>query len=391
MTSNVAQPLRLRDDVVTDGGKVAAVLSNAPQVRRRLLRRAQGGRIVMSDLTKLTLKAALDGLKARRLLLRGDHQGLRRQYRRRQSAPERLRRPDHGQGASTWPAPPTPGWRKARAGRWKARRWGSRTCSAPTASRPRPAPTCCAASSRPMSPPSPPTCGATARSCWASSTWTSSPWARPTRPRPSVRWSIRGSRATSNADLTPGGSSGGSASAVAGDLCLAATASDTGGSIRQPAAFTGTVGIKPTYGRASRFGMVAFASSLDQAGPITKTVEDAAILLRSMCSFDVKDSTSLDVETPDWTQSLGQGRQGPAHRRAEGIRRRRHARRDPGAVGPGRRLAQGRRLPRSSRSACRTPNTPCRPITSSPRPRPRPTWPATTACASATAPRGRPA
>ncbi|SFS44497.1 Asp-tRNA(Asn)/Glu-tRNA(Gln) amidotransferase subunit GatA [Brevundimonas viscosa] len=114
----------------------------------------------------------------------------------------------------------------------------------------------------------------------------------------------------SNADLTPGGSSGGSASAVAGDLCLAATASDTGGSIRQPAAFTGTVGVKPTYGRASRFGMVAFASSLDQAGPITKTVEDAAILLRSMCSFDPKDSTSLDVETPDWSQSLGKSVKG---------------------------------------------------------------------------------
>ena len=115
---------------------------------------------------------------------------------------------------------------------------------------------------------------------------------------------------TSNADLTPGGSSGGSASAVAADLCLAATASDTGGSIRQPAAFTGTVGIKPTYGRASRFGMVAFASSLDQAGPITKNVADAALMLRSMCSFDPKDSTSLDVETPDWTASLGQGVKG---------------------------------------------------------------------------------
>ena len=110
---------------------------------------------------------------------------------------------------------------------------------------------------------------------------------------------------SSNADLTPGGSSGGSASAVAADLCLAATASDTGGSIRQPAAFTGTVGIKPTYGRASRYGMVAFASSLDQAGPITKTVEDAALMLRSMCSFDPKDSTSLDVDTPDWTASVG--------------------------------------------------------------------------------------
>ncbi|MBU1346936.1 MAG: Asp-tRNA(Asn)/Glu-tRNA(Gln) amidotransferase subunit GatA [Alphaproteobacteria bacterium] len=115
---------------------------------------------------------------------------------------------------------------------------------------------------------------------------------------------------TSNADLTPGGSSGGSASAVAADLCLAATASDTGGSIRQPAAFTGTVGIKPTYGRASRFGMVAFASSLDQAGPITRTVEDAALMLQSMCSFDVKDSTSLDIPTPDWSASVGKSVKG---------------------------------------------------------------------------------
>ncbi|MES2833865.1 MAG: Asp-tRNA(Asn)/Glu-tRNA(Gln) amidotransferase subunit GatA [Pseudomonadota bacterium] len=115
---------------------------------------------------------------------------------------------------------------------------------------------------------------------------------------------------TSNADLTPGGSSGGSASAVAADLCLAATASDTGGSIRQPAAFTGAVGIKPTYGRASRYGMVAFASSLDQAGPITKTVEDAALLLRSMCSFDAKDSTSLDIPTPDWSASVGKSVKG---------------------------------------------------------------------------------
>ncbi|MGH1420876.1 MAG: Asp-tRNA(Asn)/Glu-tRNA(Gln) amidotransferase subunit GatA [Hyphomonas sp.] len=110
--------------------------------------------------------------------------------------------------------------------------------------------------------------------------------------------------------LTPGGSSGGSAAAVAGDLCLAATASDTGGSIRQPAAFTGTVGIKPTYGRASRYGMVAFASSLDQAGPIAKTVEDSAILLQSMCSYDAKDSTSLKVETPNWRADCGKGVKG---------------------------------------------------------------------------------
>jgi aspartyl-tRNA(Asn)/glutamyl-tRNA(Gln) amidotransferase subunit A len=115
---------------------------------------------------------------------------------------------------------------------------------------------------------------------------------------------------SSNAELTPGGSSGGSASAVAADLCLAATASDTGGSIRQPAAFTGTVGIKPTYGRASRYGMVAFASSLDQAGPIARTVEDAALLLTSMCSFDPKDSTSLDIATPDWSASVGRSVKG---------------------------------------------------------------------------------
>ena len=113
-----------------------------------------------------------------------------------------------------------------------------------------------------------------------------------------------------NAKLTAGGSSGGSAAAVAADLCLAATASDTGGSIRQPAAFTGTVGVKPTYGRASRYGMVAFASSLDQAGPIAKTVEDAAILLSSMCSHDSKDSTSLDVATPNWQKDVGKSIKG---------------------------------------------------------------------------------
>ncbi len=117
-------------------------------------------------------------------------------------------------------------------------------------------------------------------------------------------------RAGDNRALTPGGSSGGSATSVAAHLCLAATASDTGGSIRQPAAFTGTVGIKPTYGRASRYGMVAFASSLDQAGPITKTVEDSAILLEVMCSHDPKDSTSLDIKTPDWRKDVRKGVKG---------------------------------------------------------------------------------
>ena len=103
----------------------------------------------------------------------------------------------------------------------------------------------------------------------------------------------------SNADLVPGGSSGGSAAAVAAFLAAGATATDTGGSIRQPAAFTGTVGIKPTYGRCSRWGTVAFASSLDQAGPIARDVRDAAILLKSMASVDAKDTTSVDRPVPD--------------------------------------------------------------------------------------------
>ncbi|MFY0622119.1 MAG: Asp-tRNA(Asn)/Glu-tRNA(Gln) amidotransferase subunit GatA [Pelagimonas sp.] len=105
-------------------------------------------------------------------------------------------------------------------------------------------------------------------------------------------------------DLTPGGSSGGSASAVAADLCLAATGTDTGGSIRQPAAFTGITGIKPTYGRCSRWGVVAFASSLDQAGPMTKDVRDAAIMLEAMCGHDAKDSTSVDLAVPNFEAML---------------------------------------------------------------------------------------
>lgn len=100
--------------------------------------------------------------------------------------------------------------------------------------------------------------------------------------------------------LTPGGSSGGSASAVAADLCLAAIGTDTGGSIRQPAAFTGIVGIKPTYGRCSRWGIVAFASSLDQAGPMCKSVRDTAIMLEAMCGFDQKDSTSSESPVPNF-------------------------------------------------------------------------------------------
>ena len=111
-------------------------------------------------------------------------------------------------------------------------------------------------------------------------------------------------RKDSNVGLTPGGSSGGSAAAVAAEIAAGATGTDTGGSIRQPAAFAGICGIKPTYGRCSRWGVVAFASSLDQAGPMAKTVRDCAILLEAMAGFDPKDSTSLDLPVPQWEANL---------------------------------------------------------------------------------------
>jgi len=109
----------------------------------------------------------------------------------------------------------------------------------------------------------------------------------------------------SDAKLVPGGSSGGSAAAVAAKLCAGATGTDTGGSIRQPAAFCGIVGLKPTYGRCSRWGIVAFASSLDQAGPFARTVRDCAILLRSMAGHDPKDTTCIDLPVPDYEQAVG--------------------------------------------------------------------------------------
>jgi len=117
-------------------------------------------------------------------------------------------------------------------------------------------------------------------------------------------------RIGSNTPLVPGGSSGGSAAAVAAHLALGATGTDTGGSIRQPAAFTGIVGIKPTYGRCSRWGIVAFASSLDQAGPFTRTVRDGAIMLRSMAGHDPKDTTSADIEVPDYEAAVGKSIKG---------------------------------------------------------------------------------
>jgi aspartyl-tRNA(Asn)/glutamyl-tRNA(Gln) amidotransferase subunit A len=127
-----------------------------------------------------------------------------------------------------------------------------------------------------------------------------------------------------NAALTPGGSSGGSAAAVAAGMAAGVTGTDTGGSIRQPAAFTGICGIKPTYGRCSRWGIVAFASSLDQAGPMARTVRDCAILLEVMAGFDPKDSTSLDVPVPKWEAGLSSGLKGkrvgiPTEYRIDGV------------------------------------------------------------------------
>ena len=111
-------------------------------------------------------------------------------------------------------------------------------------------------------------------------------------------------KAGTNAAMSPGGSSGGSSSSVAARIAPAATGTDTGGSIRQPAAFAGISGIKPTYGRCSRWGVVAFASSLDQAGPMARSVEDCAIMLEAMAGFDPKDATSLDLPVPDWEKAL---------------------------------------------------------------------------------------
>ena len=148
-------------------------------------------------------------------------------------------------------------------------------------------------------------------------------------------WRRRGA----DTKLVPGGSSGGSAAAVAAHLCVGATGTDTGGSIRQPAAFCGIVGLKPTYGRCSRWGIVAFASSLDQAGPFARTVRDCAILLRSMAGHDPKDTTCVDRPVPDYEKAVGALGERHAHRHSEGIPRARHGGGNRGAVAAGRAMA----------------------------------------------------
>jgi aspartyl-tRNA(Asn)/glutamyl-tRNA(Gln) amidotransferase subunit A len=174
-------------------------------------------------------------------------------------------------------------------------RWRSKTCST---SKDSPAPARRKSSKAILlrtTPPPSPNCAKRARFSSDASTWTSSPWARAPKARRSKK-----RRNPWNTDHVPGGSSGGSAACLAADEAVAALGSDTGGSIRQPAAFCGCVGLKPTYGMISRYGLTAFASSLDQIGPITKTVKDSAILLDAMAGKDPMDSTSVDRQVPDF-------------------------------------------------------------------------------------------
>ena len=156
------------------------------------------------------------------------------------------------------------------------------------------------------------------------------------------------------AKLVPGGSSGGSAAAVAAGLALGATGTDTGGSIRQPAAFTGIVGIKPTYGRCSRWGVVAFASSLDQPGAFARGVEDAAVMLGSMAGFDPLDSTSAERAVPDFAAACARGVKGLRIGRAAGIPERGAGAGDRGVVGAGVWAGCASRGPRRWTCRCRT-------------------------------------
>ena len=251
--------------------------------RRSLLRRAQGGGI-MSDLTAMTLAEARDAIRAKKISSR-ELTGAFVKAIEERAAAQRL----HHRSAANrrWPMADAADKRIAvgpDAARWKACRWRSRICSAPRACAP-------PRRSKILGNFVPPYESTVTQNLWdagavmlgktnldefamGSSNETSAfgPVFNPWRAK------------NSNANLVPGGSSGGSSAAVAADLCLAATGTDTGGSIRQPAAVTGRVGLKPTYGRCSRFGIVAFASSLDQAGPMTKTVRDAAIMLKTMAS-----------------------------------------------------------------------------------------------------------
>ena len=277
MTSAVAATLPMREDVVTDGGDAAVVLANAPPAgpaSSSCRRWWNSGRSHRPDAHRRRRRPAQAGV-----LLGGDHPRPPGRGRRRPRA-QRLRAGDAGQGAGDGPRVGRPDRAPARAARWRARRSGSRTCSAPKGVR-------ATAGSKILGNFVPPYESTVTANLWrdgavmlgklnmdefamGSSNETSAfgPVANP--------WRSRGSNSAADAGRLVRRLGGGGG----GEHRLAATATDTGGSIRQPAAFTGTVGIKPTYGRCSRWGVVAFASSLDQAGPITRTVADAALMLQ---------------------------------------------------------------------------------------------------------------
>ena len=172
----------------------------------------------------------------------------------------------------------------------------------------------------------------------------------------------------------PGGSSGGSAAALAAGTAVLALGEDTGGSIRQPAAFCGVVGLKPTYGRVSRFGIIAYGSSFDQVGPMARNVEDCARLLGVIAGHDRMDTTSSSEAVPDYTANLKQGIEGIAHRRAGRVHGRGTRRRGEGKRQSGDRTPCSTRRPRGEQSNCPTPSTPWVLTTSWSPPKHPPTW-----------------
>ena len=322
---------------------------------------------LMTDLTKLTIAARPRQAARQGDLRAGAHRCLSRGDRRGQSACSTPMSPSRTTRRATWPRRPTRGSPRARAARSRAFRSASRICSAPKASTPRLQP--CARRLQAalridrhgqsvgrrrghagqaqhgrvrhglvqrdlLLRPGRQSVAALARrhSGDAGDASGRGRLRRGGGARPSARWTMRSSCRAARRAVRPRPSSA--------FLCAGATATDTGGSIRQPAAFTGTVGIKPTYGRCSRWGIVAFASSLDQAGPIARDVRDAAIMLKSMASVDPKDTTSVDrrCRTTRRRSASDQGHEG---RHSEGISRRRHAGGDRGALAEGHRLAEG--------------------------------------------------
>ena len=362
-----------------------AVLANAPQAEHGFFAVPEGDRIV-TDLTDLGVAAIRDGVRAGALL--GARSG-RRVHRRGRAAAKALNAflvetPDHALAAARPPTRRAP--RASRSSRSPACRSASRTCSAPRACRRRRRATSSKASCPTTNRPSRRSCGTPARGCSASSTWTSSRWARRTRRAISATSSRRGGARRRQRAARAGRIVGRHRRRRSRRGCARRRPAPT------PAARSASPRRSPASPGSSRPMAAARAGawsrspqSLDQAGPMARDVRDCAIMLEAMAGFDAKDATSLDSAVPHWEAGLIAQPQGQARRHPQGISRRQHARGDRGAVAAGHRLAARTPAPRWSRCRCRTPNTRCRPITSSRRPRPRPTSRAMTACATACA------